>query len=365
MKQGMARAICLALSTGAWLAAAGCGGSSSSPAVHSGGSSTGAAGAASATSAAGAGGMRATVDPTPYLALDEPTATRTWVKARSARLDVGDAPAMPDSEDDPVEVMLVEPGPTLVRVAWRGPTARFAVWVERRDLFAVMKYDVPLRVELAPATSEAGGALRRGAPVEILERGAERSKVRYSGAVELETWVPNDALSADGEPIDRGLVTPRGKMFHASPGMAIRAEPRWGSPLVAATARTYFVSEVRALDDAWSEVDYSDAAVTVRGFASRREPPVRITARAPASQPSSSSSGIEANEKLPSGVCLYARERGELVGVSNAVVVAAQRGEHEGWWQVTLDTPWGPMQFAAERAGTSAGSWKSCEATKP
>lgn len=334
------------------LGALGCGGAprpSSQAASASGGGRAGEA-----------GGLRATVDPAPFLQLEPPKAARTWLKARSARLDVGDEPAIPDSEGDPVEVMLVEPGATLVRVAWRGPAARFVVWVERRDLFGVLKRDVPFRAELAPPTSPAGGTLRQGAAVEVLERTAERSKIRYSGAVELETWVPNDSLSADGEPVDRGSPSPRGKIFHAAPGLAIRSEPRWGSPLVAALARTYFVSEVRALDDAWSEVEFSDDAVTVRGFASRRDPPVRLAGRASASQPMAPST-IEANEKLPGGVCLYARERGEQVGISNEVAVAAQRGGAEGWWAVTMETPWGPMQFAAERAAT----WKMCEAPKP
>ncbi len=109
------------------LGALGCGGAprpSSQPASTSGGGRAGEA-----------GGLRATVDPSPFLQLEPPKAARTWLKARSARLDVGDKPAIPDSEGEPVEVMLVEPGPTLVRVAWRGPAARFVVWVERRDLF--------------------------------------------------------------------------------------------------------------------------------------------------------------------------------------------------------------------------------------
>jgi hypothetical protein len=342
---------CLAISTVAMLGNSGCGGASPSTKADS---STGTSAPNAENRRAGGSTMRAAVDPLPFLREPPPVATRTWVKPRAARLDLGDRASAPDSEGEAIEVMLVEPGATMVRVAVSAPAARFVVWVERRDLFGVMGRDVQVRADFAPPTGEIGATLRQGAAVEILERTAERSRVRYSGALELETWVPNDSLAAEAEPVDQGGASVSGKMLHAAPGLAIRAEPRWGSQLLAALARTYFVSEVRAIDDVWSEVQYSDRAISVRGYASRRDPPVRLASRAPTSSPLPA---LELNNKLTAGTCLYARVRGEVVGIANEYAVAAAPDESEGWWTVTMETPWGPMSFAARRAG----AWQGCE----
>lgn len=334
-------------------ALAACGGSSASSPP---GASPGGGGSARPAS----GGLRAAIDPLPFLRDPPPVAVRSWVKPRAARLDLGDKPSSPEYEpSSPIEVMLVEPGPTLSRVAVTTPAARFVVWVERGDLLAVLSRDVSTRPAMAPATADIGATLRAGASVDVLERTDERSRVRYSGAVELEMWVPNDALADQGEPIDaqQGMPFQGPKLFHGVPGVAIRAEPRWGTPQLAALARIYFITEVRTLDDGWSEVEYSDRAVTVRGFASRRDPPVRLASRATASQPSSQ---LDTNEKLTAGTCLHARARGELVGVTSDVVpVAAVAADREGWWDVTMETPWGPMTFAAQR---TAATWQPCPA---
>lgn len=334
------------------LALAACGGTSSSSATPERGGS--------ATTKAQVGGMRVAVDPLPFLRDPPPVAVRSWVKPRAARLELGDKPASPDQEPTaPIEVMLVEPGPTLSRVAVVTPSARFVVWVERADLLAVMSRDVSVRSSFAPGSAEIGATLRAGASVEILERTDERSRVRYSGAVELEMWVPNDALTDQGEPVDaqQGMPHQGPKLFHGTPGLAIRAEPRWSTQHIAALARIYFVTEVRSLDEAWSEVQYEDRAVSVRGFASRRDPPVRLTSRASASQPSSA---LETNDKLTADTCLYARARGALVGVTrDAVAVAAVAADREGWWDVTMETPWGPLTFAAQRTGAT---WQPCPA---
>jgi hypothetical protein len=303
---------------------------------------------------------RATVDPRPFFSETPPKTQRSWVMPRAARLEVGDRVASPEADPiEPVEVMIVEPGPTMIRVATALPGARFAVWIDRQDLFAVMAREVSVRAPFTQPASEIGITLRSFAPVEILEKEEERSKVRYSGAIELETWVPNDSLTWEAEPELRGgMVLGGGKVLHATPGLAIRAEPRWGGQQLAALAKTYFISEVRAVDDAWSEVRYSDGEVSVRGYASRRDPPVKLARRAPASQPSSS---LATDDKLPAGTCLHARARGEVVGISNDVAVAVAEGEGEGWMLVTMETPWGPLAFAARKLG---GSWQPCEAVK-
>lgn len=329
---------------------------------------SGCGGAAPSTSAQASGGgkggsamvRRDAVDPRPFLVETPPKAQRSWVMPRAARLEVGDRPSSPENEPtEPVEVMLVEPGPTMIRVAAALPGARVAVWVDRKDLFAVISRDVTVRAPFTAVNADIGVTLRAFAPVEILEKEKERSRVRYSGAVELETWVPNDSLTWEAEPeVLGGLVGGGGKVLHAAPGLAIRAEPRWGGSLIAALARTYFISEVRAVDDAWSEVRYSDNAVSVRGFASRRDPPVKLARRAPSTQPSST---LATDDKLPAGTCLHARARGEIVGITNNVAVVTAEGEGEGWKVVTMDTPWGPLAFAARKLG---GSWQPCEAVQ-
>ncbi len=298
---------------------------------------------------------RGTIDPRPFLRTPAPTKVRSWVMPRAGRLDLGDRPSAPENEaQEPVEVMLVEPGPTMARVAVELPEARFVLWVERRDLLGVMARDVSVRSRVAPTNQEIGLTLHQGAAVRILERTAERSRVRYSGAVELETWVPSDSLTWQVEPADPVAPMGGGKVMYTIPGMAIRAEPRWGGELLAALARIYFISELRAVNESWSEVRYSDNAVTVRGYASRRDPPVPTTARA-ASQPAPL---LDTNEHLTKGTCLYARVRGELVGIAGDVAAATAATPSEGWWTATLVTAWGPLEFAARRTG---GVWQGCQ----
>jgi hypothetical protein len=67
--------------------------------------------------------------------------------------------------------------------------------------------------------------------------------------------------------------------------------------------------------------------------------------------------GLDLNDKLTADTCLYARVRGELVGMANDHAVAAAPADVEGWWTVTMETPWGPMSFAARRTGV----WQGCE----
>jgi hypothetical protein len=54
--------------------------------------------------------------------------------------------------------------------------------------------------------------------------------------------------------------------------------------------------------------------------------------------------------KAASGTCLYARARGEPIGyiVGDRDVQLDDAGG--GWWTLTLDTPWGPLELAARRS---------------
>jgi hypothetical protein len=306
------------------------------------------------------------VDPAPFLRVPPPAAPRTWLVPRSAALDLGSAgaPSEATSGDslEPIEALVVESAATQMRVAVQTDVLRLVVWVPRGELFGVLTRDVSLGFArtAAPAREPSGepsvaAILRRGAQVQVLERGAERSRVRYLGAVELDTWVPSDALSdRSTAPRPEGAEPSGPQLLHALPGLAIRAEPRWGGELLAVVARVYFVTDVRQLDAAWHVVRYADAAVTVQGFASPRDPPMRFrpAATAPLSK-------LVADTSLPPGTCLYADERGAVVGMVAAAAPAATEGElREGWWTVALDTPWGVMRFAARR---QQGAWSGCE----
>lgn len=297
----------------------------------------------------------------PFLAATPPTERRGAALPRAAWLDLGAAQISPENEPrDPVEVLLVESGPSMVRVAVRGAQARYALWVRRVDLLGVLTSTAA--IPLPPGPTPPGAAerpyatLHPGAAVEVLERKGERARVRYSGMVELEAWIPAGALGEQGEVQTelRPLFTGR-RLYQATPGLAIRAEPRWGSPLLAVLARGYFVEEVRALGEAWSEVEYRDGAVSVHGFASRRDPPERLRARGePPVAPS-----FVATATLPAEVCLFAAPNGEAIGVTVAAGGAIiDDSERDDWHAVTLDSPWSPLRFFARRA---RGAWQPCE----
>jgi hypothetical protein len=304
-------------------------------------------------------GLQAAIDPTPFLRESPPTSLRGWVVPRGAWLDVGESSAPPDGDaPEPVEVMIVERGATLVRIAFHTTQLKFVAWVRRADLLGVLARNVEIRSDFAPPARAIGATLYRGARVEVLERKAERVRVRYSGALELETWIAKDALVEQAEPLEAsGPAFIGGVLFHAIPGLAIRSEPRWGSDLVAVLARTYFLEDLGIVDDAWNEVSYTDHALKVHGFASRREPPTRL--RLPI-HPHATATPFAGKDILTAGACLYASPKGEAVGVAGPVPAIIIADERDGWWSVTLDTPWGPIRFAARR---DRGAWLPCERT--
>lgn len=295
------------------------------------------------------------IDPAPFLADVPPTELRAAVVPRAAWLDVGGPQLSPEGEPrDPVEVVLVESGATQARVAVRLPHVRYVLWVRRDDLLAVLAHDLTLG---SPLPERPGLTLRRGSRVEILSRTAERARVRYSGGVELETEVSRSALLEQGEMIDGGSPIFAGRrLFHAMPGLPIRSEPRFSGQPLAVLARTYILEEVRPIDEAWSEVQYNDGAVSVRGFLSRREPPHRLARRASDAAPAAFAS----NDTLPAAVCLFAAPGGEAIGVTVGPAPAlVEPTEREQWHAVTLDTPWAPIRFHARR---TQGTWQACPA---
>jgi hypothetical protein len=134
----------------------------------------------------------------------------------------------------------------------------------------------------------------------------------------------------------------------------IHAEPRWGASELAIMATGYFLDTIRELDDDWVEVSYEDGDLAVHGFISRRDPPGRVHHW----HEIDATPTVSPNATVASGTCLYARPRGDAIGyiVGNRPVDLDDTGR--GWWTLTIDTPWGPLAFAA--SGPTASELVAC-----
>jgi len=287
---------------------------------------------------------RAPVDPILALAPDE-TAELSWVVPGPLRFELGGPTVVATGSGQPIAVGVIDQQGNLDRVAVRLEHARFSVWVDRAQVLAVLQRDHKLavpRVQVAGSESEV--VLRAGAIVRRLAHRDHSTRVRYLDALQVEGWVPDAVLGDRGPRRDRGGRIPTGrKTLMVIPGAVIRTEPRWTAGELATMANGYFLDTVRELDDAWTEVSYEDGDVAVHGFVSKHDPPGRVhhwheLESAPAVTP---------NTTGASGTCLYARAGGEAIGyiVGNRPVDLDDAGD--GWWTLTIDTPFGPLGFAA------------------
>jgi len=235
-----------------------------------------------------------------------------------------------------------------VRVTIRLGHARFVVWTERARLLAILKQDerVAPRPGQPAQASDKHAVLRAGSAVRRLAKKDTWTQVRYSGAIEVEGWIPDAALAEEGPwRATRGRIPTGRKSLTLMPGSVIRFEPNWAARQLAVMATGYFVEMVSEIDEAWSEIAYADGNIAVTGYVSRRDPPGRVHHKRP--DPSLAPAPIVPNSKVPSGTCLHARIEGDAIGylVGDQNVDLADLGR--GWWSVTIDTPWGPIQFAA------------------
>ncbi|MEO7732444.1 MAG: hypothetical protein ABIY55_15855 [Kofleriaceae bacterium] len=319
----------------AWICLAACGGAAPAAAPAR----------ATAPARTPAAADRAPIDPIAALTPDD-RAEVSWAVPASIQLELGGVALPAAGAGRPVEVAPIDRQGNLVRVALRLEHVRFSAWLDHAQLLAVLKRDQRIEAGGVPITgSEIEVVLRAGATVKRLAHRAHTTQVRYLGALQVEGWVPDAVLDDRGHARDGTGRIPTGRRtLMVIPGAVIRSEPRWAANALATMATGYFLDTIRVIDDAWTEVGYEDGDVAVRGFVSRRDPPGRVhhwheTDGTPTTTP---------NATVASGSCLYARAGGEPVGyvVGDRPVELDDAGR--GWWTVTLDTPWGPLGFAAK-----------------
>ena len=294
------------------------------------------------------------IDPFGALSAELATLERTEMVPGPARLDTTSAPIDAPPGAPPIEVAVVDQQGNLVRVAVRLDHARFLVWSDRDRLFAVVTRDqrVGTAAYVSPELQHASATLRAGAHVRRLAHKDKHTQVRYFGGVEIDGWVPDDALA------DRSTLKASGAWAWAGgqrlmllPGAIIYSEPTWGGPALAVMANTPFVDKLEAdprLDRDWAFVRYSDVDVVVEGYVSPKLPPGSLHRPQPPDPPPTP---ITPTDPAPDATCLYAHEDGEPIGflVGDHPVQLAP-SDHLGWWKLAIDTPWGAMTFVARGA---------------
>ncbi len=145
------------------------------------------------------------------------------------------------------------------------------------------------------------------------------------------------------------------------PGAVIRTEAKWGAAELAVMANGFTLDAVKELEDGWTEVTYDDGDVTVHGFVSTRLPPGQV--HRPRAAPEVTPVPVTPNAKVPNGTCLYARAKGDPVGyIVGDRDVALAEGEL-GWFELTIDSPWGPIAFAAR--GPTRADLQACAPSAP
>jgi hypothetical protein len=324
-----------------WICLVGCGGPAAPPATP----------APPAAPRTTADPDRPPIDPIAALTPDD-AGERSWVVPAPIQLELGGPTISAAGSGRPIEVAPIDRQGNLERVAVRLDHARFSVWIDRAHLLSVLTHDQ--RIEpLGPPVigGDVEVVLRAGAMVRRLAHRDHATQIRYLGALQVEGWVP-DAVLGDRAPARDavGRIPTGRKTLMVIPGAVIRTEPRWAASELALMANGYFLDSIRDLDEAWSEVSYQDGDVAVHGFVSKRGPPGRVhrwreTDATPVITPTTT---------VASGTCLYARAGGDAVGylVGNRPVdlddgSAAGAPGTPGWWTLTIDTPWGPLGFAA------------------
>ena len=289
---------------------------------------------------------RAPVDPIGVLATDG--GATSLLQPGAAQLELHATPIDSPGPTPPIPVTIVAEQGSRVRVAVRLARARFVIWTERARLYALLLRDQIVSPAAGRVTRPADPAvmLRAGSAVKRLAHHDTWTQVRFSGAVEVEGWVPDAVLGeeAPSRPY-RGRIGSGRKTLMVMPGAVIRAEPTWAGPQLAVMANGYFLDIVREVDEAWSEISYGDGDVTLSGFVSRRDPPGRVHRKR--ADPALAPVPITPNTRVASGTCLYARGSDDPIGYLVGDQDVDLAGDGRGEWALAIDTPWGPIAFAA------------------
>ncbi len=296
----------------------------------------------------------------PILGLAPPSSDTevSWISPGSARIEIASIPIETAAPNEPpVPGTILDAQGTLVRLAIRLEHARFSLWMDRSQLFGVMKREQEVRIDAGAMPKDPKPILFAGARVKRLAKKDGFTQIRYVGALEIEGWVPDASIGDRGIPRSRGGRIPTGmKTLTLLPGSIIRAKPEWTGVQLALAANSYFVDIVRELDPRWTEVHYMDGDIRVRGFYQRNSPPSR-THRERVDQ-NTVPLPITPNAKVASGTCLFARAGGESVGyIVGDRDVSLDPGANS-WWTLAIDTPWGPITFAAR--GHAAEELEAC-----
>jgi len=295
----------------------------------------------------------------PFAALAETAGEVSWLLPGKARLDDGGATFQAAKPAPPLAVRVVEQHGNTVRAAVRLDELRFLVWTDRAHLLAVLRHDQRVSslagAEFVDLSSgdPMQAVLRRGARVQRLAHKTTWTQVRYFGALEVDGWVPDEALADRAEPGDPMGRVPTGRqvltLLH---GAVIRTEPKWTGREIAVMANGYFVDTIQKVDEAWTEVGYADGEVIVHGYVSTRDPPGRVHHVEVAESPPPP---VAPNATAAAGTCLYARDDGEPIGyVVKPLQVELAAGAHPGWMTLGAETPWGPITFVAKGSDKAA-----------
>lgn len=278
----------------------------------------------------------------------DPDAEISWIAPGPARIEIAASPIETASPNaPPVPGTLIDAQGKLVRVAIRLEHARFSLWMDRTRMFGVIKHEQRLRVGVGAMPNDPQPVLSRGARVTRLARKDGATLVRYVGALEVEGWVPDEAVSDRGPARQNVGRIPSGtKTLTLLPGSVIRAKPEWSAPQIALAANNYFVDLVKDVDAKWTEIAYRDGDLEVHGFYQRFSPPGRTHRLRDDDAPVP----IAPNAKVASGTCLYARTGGDAVGYIVGDRDVALDARTNGWWSLAIDTPWGPIEFTARGA---------------
>ncbi len=280
-----------------------------------------------------------------------------WIVPGPAQLVLGGTSLQP-IDDKPLEIDLLDERGTDARVGVRLDHVRFALWIARSRLMAVLARDQHISASPTSEVAIQGTAilLRTGAHVHRLAQKDGYTQVRYIGALEVEGWVADDALR------DRGAAgrSSGGRMGPHQPVMVpvgglVRVDRSSHARVLATAHYSTFLDQVDSLDDRWLHVTYTDNDVYVRGFYQQRSTP---GATHPAKVPELGAA-IVPNLTVPNGTCLYAAE--EPVGFVLGDQPVAVEPLRVGWFTVTLDSPWGPSAFEAR--GPTESTLATCGGT--